>query len=139
MAANGPSAPSLADLQYQYFAGLPPGGTILQVGATGAASASNAALPAVAGKTNYITGFDVYGVGATAGSVILITITGLAGGTITIPYTVPTGATTGATPLTVRFPYPIPASAVNTAITVNVPSFGAGSTNQAAVAYGFVL
>ena len=38
----------------------------------------------------------------------------------------------------VRFPQPLPASAVNTAITVTVPSFGAGNTNAAVVVYGFM-
>lgn len=140
MPANGPNAPTLADLQYQYFAGLAPGGSTLTIGSGNvAAAAANSTLPAVAGKTNYITGFDVYGSGATAGSVILVTVTGLAGGTLTFPFTVPTGAAVAATPLQVRFPFPIPASAVNTAIVVNVPSFGAGNTNAASLVYGFVL
>lgn len=49
----------------------------------------------------------------------------------------PLGATAALTSLIVAYTRPIPASAVNTAITVNVPSFGAGNTNAAVTAHGF--
>jgi hypothetical protein len=140
MAGLGPNTPSQSDLEYQYFLDLPPGGVGVQ-NASGnvAATATTATLPGVAGKTTYITGFDITGAGATAGSAILITVTGVAGGTLTYVLDVPTGATAAMAPYQVRFPYPLPASAVNTPIVVNVPSFGAGNTNAAVVAYGFQI
>jgi hypothetical protein len=104
-----------------------------------AAAATTATLAGTAAKTTYITGFEVTGAGATAASVIVITVTGLLGGTETYILAIPAGATVGVTPLVVQFSLPVPASAVNTAIVVNVPSFGAGSTNAAVVAHGFQL
>lgn len=98
-----------------------------------------AAVPAVAGKLSYLSGIDVTGVGATVGGAVLMTVTGLLGGTATYVIPVPTGVTVGLTPLTLAFPRPIPASAVNTAIVVSLPALGAGSTNAAVVARGFSL
>ena len=116
--------------------GAPPG-TDLTASATGVASAATATLAAAAGKFTYITGFEVTGGGATVGSLISVTVTGVVTGTLTYVFAVPTGATGGATPLIVEFSRPIPSSAVNTAIAVVVPSFGAGNTNSAVVAHGF--
>jgi hypothetical protein len=118
-------------------AGLPAGSG---VGAsnTGAAAAITATLAAVAGKRTFLTAFCVSGAGATAASVITVTITGLA---VTLSYklAVPAGAAVGVTPLMATFPQPIPASADNTAIVVNVPSFGAGNLHAAVVASGYQL
>lgn len=105
--------------------------------ASGAATALTATLPGAAGATTYITGFEVTGTGATAASVIAITVTGVSGGTKTYELAIPAGATTPVTPLMVEFSRPIPASGLNTAIAVNVPSFGAGNTNAAVTAHGF--
>lgn len=105
--------------------------------ATGAAAAIAATLPAAAGATTFITGFEVTGTGATAGSIITITVTGILGGTKSYVYVVPAGVGAAAPTLTVEFSRPIPASALNTAIAVNVPSFGAGNTNAAVTAHGF--
>lgn len=104
---------------------------------TGAATAITGTLAAVANKTQYITGFAVTGAGATAASVINVTVTGTISGTLNFNLVVPAGATTSINPLIVQFSQPIPASAVNTAIVVNVPSFGVGNTNAAVVAHGF--
>ena len=108
----------------------------LEVSASVAAAANNQTLAAAAGKRTYITGFSVTGAGATAASVITITVTGL---TDTLEYkmTIPAGASVAVTPLILEFNRPIPASALNTAIVVNVPSFGAGNTAAAATAQGF--
>lgn len=105
--------------------------------ASGAASAIVATLPAAVGATTYLTGFEVTGAGATAGSVVTVTVTGIAGGTKTYDVVIPAGVGTSITPLTVEFTRPIPASGVNQAIAVNVPSFGAGNTNAAVTAHGF--
>ena len=100
---------------------------------------ASATIPAVSGKLSYLTGFEVTGAGATAGSVVLLTITGIQGGTATHVITVPTGATVGVTPLQISYARPVPASAVNTAIVVSLPALGAGNTNAAVVARGFSL
>jgi hypothetical protein len=113
----------------------------VQASATAAAAASNAALPAVAGKTNWIEGFDLSGCAATTGSTIAVTITGLLGGTMSFSVAIQGAVTNpafgGNGIYSVRFPEPLPASGVNTAITVNVPSFGAGSTAQSCSVYGY--
>lgn len=113
--------------------------------ALNSASGNVAAVPAVAtlaaagGKTTYISGFEVTGAGATAGSIVLVTITGLLGGTATYNLAVATGATVGNAPLIVEFAPSLPASAINTAIVVTVPSLGAGNTNSAVVAHGLQI
>lgn len=104
-----------------------------------AAATATATLTTAATQTTYLSGFDITGAGATAASVILATITGLLGGTRTYALTIPAGATTGITPLTVAFNPPLPASAANTAIVVSAPSFGAGNTNAVANAQGYLL
>jgi len=115
-------------------------GTDITASSATAAAANNITLPGVAGKTTYISGFSITGAGATAASVIAITLTGLISGTENFVLAIPAGATVGVTPLVVQFSFrPIPASAVNTAITLNVPSFGAGNTNAAVSAHGFQL
>lgn len=109
------------------------------VGATGAAGAIAAAVPALANAVSYITGFQVTGAGATAGSVIVVTVTGVKGGPLSYELVVPAGAGVSVQPLQVTFDNPLPASAPNTAISVNVPSFGAGNTNAAVDVEGFQL
>jgi hypothetical protein len=111
--------------------------TDVDASATGAASAMAPSLAGVAGQTTFVTGFEVTGGGATAGSIIVATLTGILGGTKSYDIAIPAGITLGITPLVVQFPRPIPASALNTAITLNVPSFGAGNTNAAATLHGF--
>jgi hypothetical protein len=108
--------------------------------ASGAAQSNAATLAATAAKTNFLEGFDVSGGGATAASVIEVSITGLAAGTLKYELNILAGVTgpmNAQGGFSVRFPQPLPASAVNTAITVTVPSFGAGNTNASVVCYGF--
>lgn len=117
------------------------------VGATPVAAASGnvanaaaaATLAAVAAKFTYITGFEITGAGATAASVIAVTVTGCAGGTLTFNMAIPAGAAVGVAPLNVQFSKPLKSSAVNTAIVVSAAAFGAGNTNAAAVAHGYTL
>src|ERR1700736_2152853 len=92
-------------------------------GASGAAQSNAATLPATAGRTQYLEGFDVTGGGATAASVIEVSVTGLAGGTLKFEMNVLAGVTGPVNAqggLFVRFPEPLPASGLNTAITVTV-------------------
>lgn len=117
---------------------LTPARTPVGGNGSGAATAITATLAAAVGKTTWIQGFLVTGLGATAAAVIDITVTGLLGGTRTFSLAVPAGATVPvAEPLLITFDQPFPASAVNTAIVVNVPSFGAGNTAARASAWGF--
>lgn len=100
-------------------------------------AAAVATLAAAAGLTNYLSGFEITGSGATGALVVNVTVTGLLGGTQTHVFTAPAGAAVGATPLVVRYNPPIPASDVNTAIVVTLPALGAGNTNACVVAHGF--
>jgi hypothetical protein len=106
--------------------------------ATGAAAALTATLAAAGSQKTYIAGFVVDGLGATAASVVEVTVTGLLGGTVTYELPIPAGVTTQLpAPLYVEFPNPIPASANNVAIVVNVPSFGAGNTRAVVSVHGY--
>jgi hypothetical protein len=114
-----------------------PIGNDLTASATGAATALTATLPGTAGLTTFITGFEVTGAGATAASNILVTVTGTISGTLNYYLTVPAGTTTSIAFPPVEFTRPIPASGTNTAIVVNVPSFGSGNTAAAVTVHGF--
>lgn len=113
-----------------------PGDVELEVSATVAAAANNQTLAGAVGKRTYIGGFAITGGGATSAVIVDVTITGLTN-TLTYHVAVPVGAAVGITPLVVDFKRPIPASADNTAIVVNIPSFGTGNTKSAAMARGF--
>lgn len=102
-----------------------------------AAATATATLTGKPGMSTYITGFVICGGGATAASVVQATVTGVTGGTMTLPIGIPAGATAGVN-FQVNFPLPIPSSALNTNIVVSVPSFGTGNTNAAVVAYGYL-
>jgi len=118
--------------------GAPAGSTAVAASSGNVAAATaTATLAGAAAKTTYISGFEITGGGATAGAIVTATITGLLGGTLSYNIAVPTGATVGITPLVVFFNPPLPASAVNTAIVVSSPSFGAGNTNAAVTAHGY--
>jgi hypothetical protein len=116
---------------------LDTGQTPVSSSATAAAGAMAPALPAVAGKTNYICGFVITGGGATAASVITATLAGIVGGTMSFNIAVPAGVTAGIVPLVVTFPRPLAASDVNVALTLSVPSMGTGNTNAASLLWGF--
>lgn len=102
--------------------------------AAGTAAASFAAASDV---LNYLSGFTVTGGGATGASVVNLTVSGLLGGTQTYAVAVPAGATLGISPLVVQFPEPIQATARNTAISVSLPTLGAGNTNASVNIYGY--
>jgi len=104
-----------------------------------AASAAVATLAGVAGKTTYITGFEITASGATVGLVVNATVVGTISGTFTYAYAAMAGALLINTPLVVAFPMPIPASAENTAIVITLPALGIGNTSACVVAHGFQL
>jgi len=101
-----------------------------------AASAGTATLAAAVGKTTYLSGLCVTGLGATAAAVVDVTVTGPAA-TLHFPFAVPAGATLTAVPLYLDVDPPIPGAAPNTAVVVNVPSFGVGNTSARGSAYGY--
>ena len=68
---------------------------------------------------------------------VIATVTGTIGGTLSYVFVAPTGATVAAAPLILAFHPPLAASAVNTAIVVTLPALGLGNTNAAVVAHGF--
>lgn len=98
-----------------------------------------ATLLSVANRLTYLAGFEVSGSGATAGLPVLVTVTGLLGGTATYIYTAEAGVLVGNKPLVVPFDPPLPASAVNVNIVVSCPALGAGNTNNSVNAHGFNL
>lgn len=108
----------------------------IQASSANAAAANNVAMAAVAGLMNFCTGFEITGGGATAAGLLAVTLVGPAT-TMNYVFPVPAGATVGALSLIVEFSNPVPASAINTAITLNVPSFGAGNTTAAVSIHGF--
>lgn len=124
---------SLSELQREYFfnkAGLAPG-TPVGASATAAAAAANAvSLPAVAGKTNYLSGL-VVSTGNPASAVTgVVTVTGLSVGTLSFQI-VESVAAGGL--LNINFAEPLPASAVDTAITVTLPAITSGAVSTVAV------
>lgn len=120
--------------------GLPAGATIVANSSGNVAAATaTATLPAAVGKTTYISGWSLTGAGATAGTIVNLTVAGLTGGTHTHNVVVPAGVTTSITPMDQNYTPPIPASATNTAIVVSVPTFGAGNTNVAVSAWGYQI
>lgn len=138
--AHGVQAFVLTDSAGVEIAALPGArSTVVDVtsSAVVAAAAAVATLPGVAAKTTYISGFTITGLGATAAVGVTAVVSGTISGSLNYVIAVPAGVTAGIAPLVVQLPRPIPASAVNTAIVVTVPSFGAGNTSAAVSAHGF--
>jgi hypothetical protein len=118
---------------------LPSGATAQYISSGNkAAATASAAIPATAGQFSYLNGFEVVGAGATAASIVLVTVTD-GTWTLTYPLAVVAGVTLQNGSLIVRFPSPLRSTAVNTAITVSCPSLGSGSTNNCVNAEGYVL
>lgn len=121
----------------------PPAATLIAQAVTASSgnvanAQAQASLPAVANKTNWLTGFEVTASGSTAALIVLVAVAGTVGGTLTYVFVFPAGATVAAQPLIVEFAQPIPASAANTAIVVTCPAGGAGNTNACVNVHGFV-
>jgi hypothetical protein len=117
-------------------AAYPPGAVPITATATFSTSGASATLPAAAGKFTYITGFSITA-GATAGTAVPATVTGVVSGNLNFVQSV-TPVANGAGVLTVNFIPPIPSSAVNTEIAVNASAAGAGGVGAIAV-WGFQL
>lgn len=115
-----------------------PSTPVIKTSGNVAAASAVATMPAVAGKTNFIEGFDITSGGSTAAALVLAALTGVLGGTLSYVYGTVAGATLINSPLSVRFSPPLPASAVNTAIALTLPSLGTGNTNAIVTVYGYV-
>jgi hypothetical protein len=102
-----------------------------------AAVAAVATLPAAPGLTTFISGFEITASGATAASCVSATVAGVVSGALAYVFCAPAGITAQAPALVVNFNPPIPAASVNTAISVTLPSLGAGNANAAVVMHGF--
>lgn len=102
-----------------------------------AATAMSAAIAAATGLYSYCTSISITGGGATGASVITATLTGPGGGPLNISVPVPAGATGGIQPIALFFDPPLQSTATNTAITLAVPSFGAGNTNATCIITGY--
>ncbi len=119
----------------------PAGATPVTASSNVVANASSTqTLPGVVGKTTYMTGFAITGLGATAAGSITASVY-LQGANTTLYYVVPipAGATVGITPLVVNFPVPLSAGAPNTVIQTVMPAFGAGNTAACLTVQGFQL
>lgn len=119
-----------------YPAGATP--LVASSGAVGAAIAA-ATLTPDADKQAFLSGFEVTGAGATTALPVSVTVTGIAGGTLTYSYTAIAGVLLANQPLVVQFSPPIPASAINTAIVVSCPTLGSGNTKNTTNAHGYQL
>lgn len=104
---------------------------------TGGAQANTITVAGLAGKTIYVTGFEITGSGATAASDIAITLA--SGGTTQANYTLPViaGATLIETPLIVEFTTPVSGLAVGNNAVLTVPSFGSGNTAASVTLHGY--
>ena len=113
-------------------------GNVITASSGNVANASAvASLPAVANRTNYITGFEITSTGSTAASIVTVTITGITN-TLSYTYASVAGVSLANQPYFVELPQPVPASAANTAITVTVPALGAGNTNCTVNVHGLL-
>lgn len=140
---NGVNNPAIVPSYASLFLPYPnaPDGSDATPVTAGSGNVANAVgtatIPGVAGKTAFITGFDIVGTGATAAAVVAPTMTGVISGTKTYVYAAVAGATAKNPDLSLRFNPPIPASGLNQAIAVSCPALGAGNTNLTVNAYGF--
>lgn len=112
----------------------PAGAVALEASASTAAGGALAvSIPAAAGLTSWITGWDcTLGIPAAAATVLL-TVDGPA---LALNYALTASAAGGGGAL-VRFPSPIPAAAPDTAVTVNLPAVGGAAAVNALSVFGF--
>jgi hypothetical protein len=110
----------------------PTGQTQVTGAFSGADTTTQAAtLAGTAGKTTFICGFSVSGLGSTAGGQVSVTVATLTGPTtLTYSYVFAAGAAVANTPIQFTYNPCLPASAVNTAITVTVPGQAGNTATQ---------
>lgn len=111
---------------------IPGNGTPVNSSATGTTGALAPAMAAISNKTNWVCHIEVTSGGTTTPALTAVTITGLLGGTMTIEYW-----PSFSTPLVRDFAPCLQGSGINTALTLNVPALGAGTSGVAATITGF--
>lgn len=116
---------------------FPVGATPVNAFATASNNTASAAIQGVVGKYAYVTGIDIVGTGATAGSVVTAQLQGLLGGTLSIPIGVPAGVTSSIVPISLRWKGLIGAT-VSGQIALSVPAFGTGNASVGVAIYGYV-
>lgn len=112
-------------------------GTDVVDGSSNANGSFSVTLPAVAGKTNYVTGIIISGSGATAAAAKYAVLSGVGPYDMYLHLTVPAGVADSSVVLNLQFAKPLPATAANQAISLLVPAFGAGNTLESAIIWGF--
>lgn len=119
------------------YAAIEAFGTDVSDNSSNANGLFNLTLPAVAGKTNYLAGLIISGTGATVAAVKHAVLGGVGPFDVYLSFTVPAGATDTSVLLNIQFARPLTATAVNTAITLQIPAYGAGNALASAVIWGF--
>lgn len=119
-------------------------GSFVQTPAAQSLSGANAAqAPQIgggAGTLAFVQSISLTGLGATGAAQVTAVLSGLQGGSISYPITVPAGVTTPITPVFDVFgPLGIQASAAATAIVLTLPAFGAGNTLEEAALNGYTV
>lgn len=106
--------------------------------ANGAAGVA-ATLPAQVGKFTHLCGFSVDAGNPTAGTTVGVTVSGVAGGTMTFDWTVLAAGAAVAPPVPLfKTFYPcLPTAGENTSVVVTVPTLGAGEVGVSVNAWGF--
>jgi hypothetical protein len=120
--------------------------SILPVGATqltGQVSGNNASqivtFTGVPGRTIYLAGFQVAGLGATAAFNNFIQVTGLVGGSVSWGYGVPAGVGVAAPTMPVNFIPPLVASGPGQSVVITLFAFGAGNVGESITAWGYMI
>jgi len=88
-------------------------------------------------STAYLSGFIVTGSGSVGGSVVLVTVEGLLGGTRSFAYGFEAGVNKVNTPLAFNFNPPLPGISPGAQILLTVPAGGSGNLNSMATIYGY--
>lgn len=107
---------------------------------SGAAAQQAPQIGGGAGTLAFVQSITITGLGATAAGQVTAVLSGLLGGSINYPITIPAGVTVPITPQLDTFgPLGIQASAAATAIVLTLPTFGAGNTLEQAALNGYTV
>jgi len=98
---------------------------------------ASAIMPAVAGKTNYVTGITITSAGATAPSVVLAQLGGILGQALVLAYPVTTGSLVANPTLSLTFSPPLQGTGPNTQVTATLPALGVGNLYASVMLYGY--
>lgn len=110
----------------------------LSITQSGGNAIQTATITPPAGQFAYLTNLAILGLGATGATEVNATLTGGQGGTITIPVSVPAGATTPITPFQQSWgAQGLQGATAGGAITATLPAFGAGNTLEEVSLQGY--